>query len=97
MDEATSSVDGDSDTLIQKAIKEHFAGATVISIAHRLNTIAEFDRVLVLDQGEAKEFDSPHLLLNTAGSIFAELVQATGDSNSKLIAKLAKNYFDSKQ
>ncbi|KAJ3254065.1 Multidrug resistance-associated protein 1 [Boothiomyces macroporosus] len=96
MDEATSSVDGDSDELIQKAIKEHFAETTIISIAHRLNTIAEFDRVLVLDQGVLKEFDAPHILLNTPGSIFSELADASGPANSQLLRELAKNYYYSK-
>ncbi|KAJ3321210.1 Canalicular multispecific organic anion transporter 2 [Boothiomyces sp. JEL0866] len=89
MDEATSSVDGESDQLIQKAIKEHFSETTIISIAHRLNTIAEFDRVLVLDAGELKEFDSPHILLNTPGSIFADLAEASGTANAQLIRELA--------
>ncbi|KAJ3319291.1 hypothetical protein HDV06_006399 [Boothiomyces sp. JEL0866] len=97
MDEATSSVDGESDELIQKAIKEHFAETTIISIAHRLNTIAEFDKVLVLDQGVLKELDAPHILLNNPHSIFSELADASGPANSQLLRELAKNYYMSKQ
>lgn len=48
MDEATASVDAEADILIQSSLKTHFKDTTVISIAHRLNTIADFDRVLVL-------------------------------------------------
>jgi ABC-type multidrug transport system fused ATPase/permease subunit len=88
MDEATASVDTESDTLIQKAIKEQFQNSTVLSVAHRLNTIAEYDRVLVLDDGVIVEFDSPKTLLEQKG-IFYSLVQATGDVNARLISNLA--------
>ncbi|KAJ3271363.1 hypothetical protein HDV01_006868 [Terramyces sp. JEL0728] len=95
MDEATSSVDEESNTLIQKAIFDNFKNTTVISIAHRINTIAEFDRVLVLDGGELAEFDCPHNLLSNPNSIFSELVEASGKANSQLIRELAKKHYDS--
>ncbi|KAF9932112.1 hypothetical protein FBU30_008926 [Linnemannia zychae] len=65
MDEATANVDLQSDRMIQKAIHTQFAGATVFTIAHRLNTvIGDYDRILVLDQGEVMEFDEAWALLN---------------------------------
>ncbi|KAF9536563.1 hypothetical protein EC957_010429 [Mortierella hygrophila] len=65
MDEATANVDLQSDRMIQKAIHTQFQGATVFTIAHRLNTvIGDYDRILVLDQGEVMEFDEPWALLN---------------------------------
>ncbi|KAJ3254674.1 Multidrug resistance-associated protein 1 [Boothiomyces macroporosus] len=97
MDEATSSVDEESNTLIQKAIFDNFENTTVISIAHRINTIAEFDRVLVLDAGELAEFDSPHNLLSNPHSIFTEMVEASGKANSQLIRELARKHHESAQ
>ncbi|KAI9331010.1 hypothetical protein DFJ73DRAFT_954614 [Zopfochytrium polystomum] len=64
LDEATASVDPAADLLIQESIRTHFKSSTVISIAHRLNTIAGFDRVLVLDRGAVVEFDRPAVLLD---------------------------------
>ncbi|KAI9352529.1 P-loop containing nucleoside triphosphate hydrolase protein [Zopfochytrium polystomum] len=64
LDEATASVDAAADQLIQQSLRTHFSSATVVSIAHRLNTIVSFDRVLVLDRGDIVEFDSPDVLLN---------------------------------
>ena len=63
MDEATASVDVDTDQLIQKVIREKFGHCTVLTIAHRLNTIMDSDKVLVMDKGDAAEFDSPDKLL----------------------------------
>ena len=89
MDEATASVDLDADKLIQISIKTHFAGTTVLSIAHRLNTVADFDRVVVLQNGELVEFDSPHSLLSDPKSLFSMLADATGSSNSKILREIA--------
>ncbi|KAJ3258831.1 hypothetical protein HK103_003213 [Boothiomyces macroporosus] len=91
MDEATASVDRESDQLIQDAIKRHFQQTTVISIAHRLNTIADFDRVMVLDSGELAEFDTPHNLLMTPTSLFSQLALATGKNNAQVLMEMARN------
>ena len=78
LDEATSSVDFATDALMQKAIGESFAHATILTVAHRLHTIIESDRVLVMDAGRAAEFAHPHTLLETPGSLFAALVDELG-------------------
>jgi len=73
LDEATSSVDHDTDAKIQRQIVKHFSHCTIITIAHRLRTILNYDKVLVLDKGERKDYDSPWKLFNKDGSIFSEL------------------------
>ncbi len=79
LDEATSSVDILTDGLLQKAIREACAGRTVITVAHRLNTIVDSDRVIVLQHGEVAEFDDPRKLLQNPESLFAQLIsEATG-------------------
>mmetsp|Transcript_32940 Transcript_32940/g.29816 ORF Transcript_32940/g.29816 Transcript_32940/m.29816 type:complete len:96 (-) Transcript_32940:136-423(-) len=68
LDEATANVDIETDAFIQRKINERFKDCTVITIAHRLTTIAHYDRVLVLDKGRAVELDSPYkLLVNETG------------------------------
>ncbi|EOA26457.1 hypothetical protein CARUB_v10022504mg [Capsella rubella] len=74
LDEATASVDSQTDAVIQKIIREDFKACTIISIAHRIPTVMDGDRVLVIDAGKAKEFDSPARLLERQ-SLFAALVQ----------------------
>ncbi|KAJ3127247.1 Multidrug resistance-associated protein 1 [Physocladia obscura] len=96
MDEATSSVDAESDKRIQDSMKTHFKAATVLSVAHRLNTIAAFDKVLVLENGQVVEFDAPHVLLANPRSIFSEMVDATGVANAVVIAEVAKAHYESR-
>ncbi|KAJ3254040.1 Multidrug resistance-associated protein 9 [Boothiomyces macroporosus] len=89
MDEATASVDGETDKLIQQAIKKHLSKTTIISIAHRLNHIADFDKVMVMDQGVLVEFDTPYNLLRNPKTVFSQLVEATGPANAKVIRGIA--------
>ena len=89
MDEATASVDLDTDALIQRAVRECFAHCTVLTIAHRLNTIMDSDKVLVLDQGTVSEYGPPTELLKASGGAFSALVAQTGAKNAEHLRKLA--------
>jgi ABC-type multidrug transport system fused ATPase/permease subunit len=89
LDEATASIDGETDAFIQKMLRTRFPQTTLVTIAHRLNTIMDYDMVLVMDKGRAAEFDSPAKLLSIKGGVFSELVDATGDESSKALRELA--------
>ncbi|ORZ33398.1 P-loop containing nucleoside triphosphate hydrolase protein [Catenaria anguillulae PL171] len=89
MDEATASCDYETDKQIQRAIRRDFAHATVLTIAHRLNTIIDYDRIAVLSNGELVEFASPHELLQRPDSLFTALVEETGAENAMLLRRLA--------
>ncbi|XP_063866337.1 multidrug resistance-associated protein 1-like isoform X3 [Scylla paramamosain] len=78
LDEATAAVDMETDDLIQQTIRKKFVGCTVLTIAHRLNTIMDYSKVLVLDKGEIKEFDSPASLLKNSDSIFHGMAKDAG-------------------
>lgn len=83
LDEATASVDVESDAIIQQTIRSRFKNNTVITIAHRVHTILDSDRVMVLDNGEIAEFDSPSRLLSKSGSLFSELMNASKQAAEK--------------
>ncbi|KAF5820377.1 putative ABC-type xenobiotic transporter [Helianthus annuus] len=83
MDEATASVDSQTDAVIQKIIREDFADCTIISIAHRIPTVMDCDRVLVIDAGYAKEFDKPSRLIERP-SLFGALVQEYANRSAGL-------------
>ena len=70
LDEATAAVDLETDDLIQATIRKEFSDSTVLTIAHRLNTIMDYDRIMVLDKGRLVEFDTPEHLLDNQASIF---------------------------
>ena len=78
LDEATSSVDVQTDSLIQHSIREQFSNSTLLVIAHRLSTISDFDKVLVMSDGQAVEFDTPRKLMRKRGA-FWELVNESGE------------------
>ncbi|XP_053389330.1 multidrug resistance-associated protein 1-like [Mercenaria mercenaria] len=78
LDEATAAVDMKTDELIQNTIKMEFKDCTVLTIAHRLNTIIDYDRILVLEHGEIKEFDSPKILLENKNSSFYSMAKDAG-------------------
>jgi ATP-binding cassette, subfamily C (CFTR/MRP), member 1 len=73
MDEASAAVDADTDALIQYTVRTEFADRTILSIAHRLDTIIDFDRILVLELGTISEFASPKELLANSKSLFYSL------------------------
>lgn len=70
LDEATAAVDLETDDLIQATIRREFVGCTVLTIAHRLNTIMDYDKIVVLDKGTIKEFAPPNQLLQNENSMF---------------------------
>jgi ABC-type multidrug transport system fused ATPase/permease subunit len=75
LDEATSSVDFETDREIQKTLRTSFAGCTVLTIAHRINTIMDSDKILVMQDGKAAEFAPPQELLEKDDSLFSEIVK----------------------
>ncbi|KAJ6187634.1 hypothetical protein N7519_002542 [Penicillium mononematosum] len=83
MDEATSSVDSETDALMQTVIRTHFKDQTVIAIAHKLHTVLDFDKVALLENGKIVEFDTPKVLLSKEGSAFRTLVEAFHDSSKE--------------
>ncbi|XP_052537401.1 ATP-binding cassette sub-family C member 10 [Tympanuchus pallidicinctus] len=76
IDEATASVDQKTDQLLQQTIRQRFADKTVLTIAHRLNTILDSDRVLVMQAGRVVELDSPACLSKKDGSLFQRLLHS---------------------
>ncbi|KAH7382010.1 P-loop containing nucleoside triphosphate hydrolase protein [Cadophora sp. MPI-SDFR-AT-0126] len=85
LDEATSAVDMATDLLIQRSIREEFANTTLLVIAHRLSTVADFDRILVMGEGKTKEFGTPRELLEKEGGsegeagTFRGMVEMSGE------------------
>ncbi|KAL6300347.1 multidrug resistance-associated ABC transporter [Sparassis latifolia] len=73
LDEATSNVDAEMDAKIQKTIQAEFSSSTLLCIAHRLNTIVYYDRVIVMNEGKVQEFDTPLNLFDREDSIFRSL------------------------
>eukprot|EP01125_Pyxidicula_operculata_P007654 TRINITY_DN2595_c0_g1_i1.p1 TRINITY_DN2595_c0_g1~~TRINITY_DN2595_c0_g1_i1.p1 ORF type:complete len:1040 (-),score=251.73 TRINITY_DN2595_c0_g1_i1:92-3211(-) len=89
LDEATASVDVETDALLQQTIRKQFKNCTVITIAHRLNTIMDSDKILVLDQGKVAEYDKPAKLLENKNGLFYSMVQASGASSAEYLTKIA--------
>eukprot|EP00058_Branchiostoma_floridae_P027319 XP_002612810.1 hypothetical protein BRAFLDRAFT_82166 [Branchiostoma floridae] len=85
LDEATAAIDSETDTLIQTTIHEAFEDCTMLTIAHRLNTVMTSDRVMVMDDGQLSEFDTPRALLANQNSRFAAMVKAAGIDVTKYI------------
>nr|XP_023011971.1 multidrug resistance-associated protein 4-like [Leptinotarsa decemlineata]XP_023011972.1 multidrug resistance-associated protein 4-like [Leptinotarsa decemlineata] len=96
MDEATANVDPGTDALIQKTIRERFKDCTVLTIAHRLNTIMDSDRVMVMDAGQAVEFAHPHDLLRNPEGYFSRMVKETGNALESKLRQIAKEDYERK-
>ncbi|XP_062608623.1 multidrug resistance-associated protein 1-like [Saccostrea cucullata] len=76
LDEATAAVDVETDELIQRTIKAEFSDCTVLSIAHRLNTVMDYDRIMVMDKGLIVEFGAPKKLLEDKSGVFYSMAKA---------------------
>jgi len=90
LDEATASVDTETDAFIQKMIRTRFRGTTLLTIAHRLHTIMDFDKVLVMDNGKVAEFSSPRELLENENGLFSALVDSTGKESALALRDMVK-------
>jgi ABC-type multidrug transport system fused ATPase/permease subunit len=78
LDEATAAVDMETDELIQATIRKEFSDCTILTIAHRLSTIMDYDMILVLQNGEKAEYDSPERLKENTSSIFYSMCKDAG-------------------
>ncbi|EAR83228.1 ABC transporter C family protein (macronuclear) [Tetrahymena thermophila SB210] len=94
LDEATANCDMYTDELIQRKIREKFTDSTVITVAHRLNTIADYDNIIVMDKGAVIESGAPYELLCKENGIFKQMVDHTGKKNAKLILKIAQQAYN---
>ena len=90
MDEATSSVDQETDNIVQRTIRSQFNDSTLLTIAHRLQTIIDFDKIIVVDDGLVKECAAPwDLLRESPEGAFSSLVNATGRESASELKRRA--------
>ncbi|CAH1987635.1 unnamed protein product [Acanthoscelides obtectus] len=94
LDEATANVDPQTDALIQHTIRKKFKNCSVLTIAHRLHTIMDSDKVLVMDAGTMKEFGHPYMLLQDPKGIFFGMVEQTGRAMADALFRVAKNSYE---
>ncbi|XP_037300681.1 multidrug resistance-associated protein 4 [Manduca sexta] len=93
LDEATANVDPNTDALIQKSIRKHFTDCTVITVAHRLHTVADSDRVVVMEAGTIVECGHPHELLQNPEGHFTKMVQQLGPAPEQSLRDIASNAY----
>jgi ATP-binding cassette subfamily C (CFTR/MRP) protein 4 len=84
LDEPTANVDARTDKLLQEAVAKSFEGATILAVAHRLDTVIDYDKILVLGSGGVLEYDTPHTLIMMGGA-FCSMVHDTGDDMSEFL------------
>lgn len=94
LDEATASIDYESDAKIQQTIRQEFSDSTILTIAHRLRSIIDYDKILVMDSGEVVEFDHPFTLLSEKDSVFYSMCKDSGELD--VLIQLAKDSFNAK-
>uniref|UniRef100_A0A1A9X2R7 Multidrug resistance-associated protein lethal(2)03659 n=1 Tax=Glossina brevipalpis TaxID=37001 RepID=A0A1A9X2R7_9MUSC len=92
LDEATANVDPQTDALIQRTIRVKFKHCTVLTVAHRLQTVMDSDRILVMDAGLVREFDMPHILLKNSHGTLKQMVEATG-SEAQMLKHMASHAY----
>merc|ERR1712113_80188 len=92
LDEATSAVDPQTDQLIQQTIRRVFKTNTILTIAHRIDTILDSDRILIMDKGTVLEYDRPDSLLSNEKSRFSEIVQESFGVNLEQVLKNKMKY-----
>ncbi|CAK7894389.1 ATP-dependent bile acid permease [[Candida] anglica] len=95
LDEATASIDYKSDAMIQQTIREEFSGSTILTIAHRLRSIIDYDKILVMDAGKVVEYEDPYKLIADKSSLFYSMCENSGELES--LTKLAKESFVEKK
>ncbi|XP_049801524.1 ATP-binding cassette sub-family C member 4-like [Schistocerca nitens] len=93
LDEATANVDPETDALIQCTIRRKFMHCTVITIAHRLNTVMDSDKVLVMDAGTVVEYDHPHILMKNLDGFLSNLVAETGTAMAEQLRNIAEKSY----
>jgi ABC-type multidrug transport system fused ATPase/permease subunit len=84
LDEATAACDVETDAILQRTIRRAFADSTVLTIAHRVHTILDSDRIMVLDQGRIVEFDTPKKLLSNPASQFSRLLAESATASGEV-------------
>jgi ABC-type multidrug transport system fused ATPase/permease subunit len=92
LDEATAALDSDTNAAVSEVLKTHFSDRTIFTIAHRLDTIIESDRILTVSSGVVAEFDRPDVLLANPQSIFYELCMNTGKAQYEVLAAKARQH-----
>lgn len=95
LDEATASIDYKLDAMIQTTIREEFGGLTILTIAHRLRLIIDYDRILVMDAGRVVEYDDPYVLIADRKLLFHSMCENSGELD--VLTKLAKEAFVKKK
>ncbi|OMJ65547.1 hypothetical protein SteCoe_38017 [Stentor coeruleus] len=85
MDEATANVDNETDRLIQEKVKEKFNECTLLIIAHRLRTVIDSDRILVVDKGRCGQYGTPKEIYVEEGSMFKAMIISTGPEESQYL------------
>lgn len=91
LDEATASIDYESDAMIQQTIREEFSNSTILTIAHRLRSIIDYDKILVMDAGRVVEYEDPYTLISDKDSLFHSMCDNSGELDT--LIKLAKEAF----
>lgn len=93
LDEATANVDPQTDALIQHTIRDKFRKCTVLTVAHRLHTVMDSDRIMVMEAGSIREFDHPHTLLQNENGLLRDMVEATGADEQDMLCRMAKDKY----